>query len=70
MMLIWIDCFAAGYVLVMAALGIYAQSSDFIIASVLGLMCATAATCMTKWCDHHKEVSEKWIDLDKAKSGL
>lgn len=54
----------------MATLGIYAQSSDFIIASVLGLMCATAATCMTKWCDHHKEVSEKWIDLDKAKSGL
>ena len=67
--MLWADYITIGYVLVMAVLGIYTHSLNFIMPSVLGLMCFAAIVAMSKWCAHHKEVSEEWMDVEKSKGG-
>ena len=66
--MIWTDYATFGYVVIMAALGIYGHDLNFLMPSVLGLMCFAAIAAMTKWCAHHKEMHEEWLKVEKSKS--
>lgn len=65
--MIWADFIAGGYVVVMALLGVYTHELNFLMVSVLGLMCFTAIVAMTKWCVNRKEVNEDWLTAEKSK---
>lgn len=61
----WNEILIDVYTLIMAALAVYSNSFDFMLASMIGVLGVSVVAAMRVYCEHDEKVRKLMIDAER-----